>query len=56
MPKTVDQCDRLSEEEFDKMADFEVSVAQMSNDKDENERSQMLLREEFRLNDTISKE
>ena len=55
MPKTVDQCDRLSEE-FDKMADFEVSVAQMSNDKDENERSQMLLREEFRLNDTISKE
>ena len=55
MTKPLDECDRLSEG-FDKMADFEVSVAQMSNDRDETERSRMLLREEFNLNDTISKE
>ncbi len=53
MSKPSDECDGLSEG-FDKMAEFEVSVAQ--NDRDETERSRMLLREEFRLNDTISKE
>jgi hypothetical protein len=38
------------------MNDFEVSVGHFSDNRDEeNERSRMLLREEFQLNDTIPK-
>jgi hypothetical protein len=56
MTITMDDSDRLSNDKFDAMNDFEVSVGHFSDNRDEeNERSRMLLREEFQLNDTIPK-
>ena len=62
MTITMDDSDYLSsDDKFDKMAaaaeeDFDLSVEQLPDNRElENERSRMLIREEFQLNDTSPK-
>ena len=62
MTITMDDSDYLSsDDKFDKMAaaaeeDFDLSVEQLPDNRElENERSRMLIREEFQLNDTALK-
>lgn len=52
----MDDLDFLSDQKFDKMEDFDITVEQFSDNRElENERSRMLLREEFQLNDSSPK-
>ena len=62
MTITMDDSDYLSsDDKFDKMAaaaeeDFDLSVEQLPDNRElENERSRMLIREEFQPNDTALK-
>ena len=52
----MDDSDFLSDDKFDKLEDFDTAPGHYPDNRDaENERSRMLIREEFQLNDTSPK-
>ena len=52
----MDDSDFLSDDKFDKLEDFDTAPGHYPDNREaENERSRMLIREEFQLNDTSPK-